>query len=88
MGPLDLSLLGLNVSLDDCEGGPVQVCVSATRSEGILGALLCGLANADLVNLTLDDIATLGRRATELAAGGLTRREIGELTSLLGRLIR
>jgi len=44
LGPLDLSLLGLNVSLDDCDNGPVQVCVSATASEGLLGGLLCGLA--------------------------------------------
>ena len=43
LGPVDLSLLGLNVSLDDCEGGPVQVCVSASEGEGLLGDLLCGL---------------------------------------------
>jgi hypothetical protein len=48
LGPVDLSLLGLNVSLDDCEGGPVQVCVSATASEGLLGGLLCGLADGPL----------------------------------------
>jgi hypothetical protein len=43
LGPVDLSLLGLNVSLDDCDNGPVQVCVSATAAEGLLGGLLCGL---------------------------------------------
>jgi hypothetical protein len=89
LGPLDLSLLGLNVSLDDCAGGPVQVCISATRSEGLLGSLLCGLSNADVINLTLADIGRLGRRAIELLADGtLSRRDEGELTALLGRLIR
>jgi hypothetical protein len=89
LGPLNLSLLGLNVSLDDCAGGPVQVCVSATQNEGLLGSLLCGLSNADVINLTLADIGRLGRRATELLADGtLSRRDEGELTALLGRLIR
>lgn len=89
LGPLDLSLLGLNISLDDCTGGPVQVCVSATRSEGLLGSLLCGLSSADVINLTLADIARLGRRATELLADGvLSQRDAGELTALLARLIR
>jgi hypothetical protein len=89
LGPLNLSLLGLNVSLDDCAGGPVQVCISATRSEGLLGSLLCGLSNADVINLSLADIGRLGRRATELLAdGNLSRRDEGELTALLARLIR
>jgi len=89
LGPLNLSLLGLNVSLDDCNGGPVQVCISATRAEGLLGSLLCGLTGADVLNLTLADIATLGRRATALLADGqLSRRDAGELTALLARLIR
>ena len=89
LGPLNLSLLGLNVSLDDCNGGPVQVCISATRGEGILGNLLCGLSQAAVLNLTLADIAQLTRRALALLADGqLSGRDIGELTSLLGRLIR
>jgi len=44
LGPIDLTLLGLNVHLDDCSDGPVQICVSATATEGLLGGLLCGLA--------------------------------------------
>jgi hypothetical protein len=89
LGPLNLSLLGLNISLDDCAGGPVQVCVSATRSEGILGSLLCGLSRADVINLTLADIGRLGTRARELLADGtLSQRDAGELTALLARLIR
>lgn len=89
LGPLNLSLLGLNVSLDNCADGPVQVCISASRREGLLGDLLCGLSGADVINLTLADIATLARRATALAADGqLSRRDVGELTALLARLIR
>ena len=88
IGPVDLSLLGLNVSLDDCADGPVQVCVSATRSEGLLGSLLCGLAGGQGLNLDLGDITTLLTRAGTLLQGGLTPREAGELRSLLGRLAR
>jgi len=51
VGPLDLDLLGVNVHLDDCEGGPLQVCVSASQGEGILGDLLCALADGIPINL-------------------------------------
>ena len=89
LGPLDLSLLGLNIALDDCADGPVQVCVSATADEGILGSLLCGLAGGDLINLTLADIAQLVRRARELAADGqLSLLDVNQLTALLRRLVR
>lgn len=44
LGPVELNLLGLNVVLDDCSGNPVRVCLSASRGEGLLGDLLCGLA--------------------------------------------
>lgn len=57
LGPLDLTLLGLNVMLDDCEGGPVQICVSASEGDGILGDLLCGLTGNPLGRIkTLQDI--------------------------------
>lgn len=89
LGPLELNLLGLNVVLDDCAGGPVQVCISASRREGLLGNLLCGLTNAQLLKLSLADITRLAERAGVLAADGLlSKRDRGELTALLGRLIR
>jgi len=87
LGPLNLSLLGLNVSLDDCEGGPVQVCISATAGQGILGDLLCALTGPQLLNLDLADITRLINRAVELLPGGLTRREIAELSALLFQLL-
>jgi hypothetical protein len=65
LGPLDLTLLGLNVHLDNCDNGPVEVCVSATASEGLLGQLLCGLTGSDLLNITLQDIAKLVKRLTK-----------------------
>jgi hypothetical protein len=49
LGPLDLTILGLNVSLDDCSGGPVTVDITATPGGGLLGDLLCSLS--DLLNV-------------------------------------
>jgi hypothetical protein len=44
LGPLDLTILGLNVHLDDCNNGPVTVEVLAEPGAGnLLGNLLCGL---------------------------------------------
>jgi hypothetical protein len=58
LGPVDLTLLGLNVYLHNCEDGPVQVCVSASEGEGLLGDLLCGLAGGGTV-LDLGDVLAL-----------------------------
>ena len=47
LGPLELNLLGLEVILDDCEGGPVVVSITGERGQGnLLGNLLCGLLNS------------------------------------------
>jgi len=69
LGPVNLTLLGLNVSLDDCANGPVEICASATASEGLLGQLLCGLTSTQLLNITLADIARLVQQV--LATGHL-----------------
>jgi hypothetical protein len=45
LGPLDLNLLGLRVELDNCANGPVTVDITAEPEGGLLGSLLCGLAN-------------------------------------------
>jgi hypothetical protein len=48
LGPLELNLLGLEVILDDCDDGPVTVTITAIPGGGLLGDLLCSLA--DLLN--------------------------------------
>jgi len=96
LGPVDLSLLGLNVSLDDCEGGPVQVCVSASAGEGLLGDLLCGLTGGiDLPDLTPDlnlsqkDVDKLVKTGTKLAADGeLSLKDVSKLVDQFERLTR
>jgi len=45
IGPLDLNLLGLRVELDDCDNGPVTVDITADPAGGLLGGLLCAVAN-------------------------------------------
>lgn len=46
VGPLDLNLLGLQVELDDCNGGPVTVDITAESGPGrLLGNLLGNLGN-------------------------------------------
>jgi hypothetical protein len=59
LGPVDLTLLGLQVILDDCDGGPVVVDITAETGRGnLLGNLLCGLLGGGGINLgdTLGDI--------------------------------
>jgi len=52
LGPLDLTLLGLNVVLDDCDGGPVVVDITGQRGRGnLLGNLLCGLLGSGRIGL-------------------------------------
>jgi len=57
LGPVDLTLLGLNVHLDDCNDGPVTVDITAIRGQ-LLGNLLCGLVKGGGLNLgaTLQNI--------------------------------
>lgn len=46
LGPVNLSLLGLNVTLDNCKGGPVTVDITAIPGPGnLLGNLLSSLDN-------------------------------------------
>jgi len=84
VGPVDLSLLGLNVSLDNCEDGPVQVCVSASEGEGILGDLLCGLAGGD--GLDIGDITQIFSLADSLDDDGISRRDEAQLSNLVCKL--
>jgi hypothetical protein len=59
LGPLNLTLLGLNVVLDNCANGPVTVDITGVTGQGnLLGNLLCQLLGGGLINIgaTLQDI--------------------------------
>jgi len=59
LGPLNLTLLGLNVVLDNCANGPITVDITAVTGQGnLLGNLLCELLGGGLINIgaTLQDI--------------------------------
>jgi hypothetical protein len=65
LGPVNLNLLGLNVSLDNCEDGPVTVDIGAQAGPGrLLGNLLHSLthlldgpANANALNNALTRVS-------------------------------
>jgi hypothetical protein len=72
LGPIELDLLGLVVALDNCEGGPVTVDITAEPGPGnLLGNLLCGLgglfddplATLEQQQQALTDVLTLVRNA-------------------------
>jgi hypothetical protein len=74
LGPIDLNVLGLNISLDNCDNGPITVDISAEQGPGnLLGNLLCGLTGSlDGLNL-----------------GGLLDRltdQLGDLTTAINQL--
>lgn len=58
LGPLNLTLLGLNVVLDNCANGPITVDVTAHPGQGLLGDLLCQLlaSNPPNIGATLQQI--------------------------------
>jgi len=80
LGPINLNLLGLNVALDNCNNGPVTVDVTAAHNGGLLGNLLCGLAdgnlNGQIINRLVSRIDGLIDRL-----GGLTDR-LGDIAAL------
>ncbi len=52
LGPIDLTLLGLNVHLDNCSNGPVTVDITAvTGQSNLLGNLLCQLVDGNQLSL-------------------------------------
>ena len=80
LGPIDLDvpLLGVGVHLDNCADGPVTVDVTADPQGGLLGSLLCGIAdgvdpaavNPDQlvgqVNQLIDRLGVLANRLDQL----------------------
>jgi len=72
LGPVDLNLLGLNVSLDNCNDGPVTVDISAQSGPGrLLGNLLTSVSHL------LDGPAAGGALSNAL------NRVAGEINNLL-----
>jgi len=73
VGPLDLNLLGLEVQLDDCNGGPVTVDITAESGPGkLLGNLLTGLSHL------LDNPA---------GGGGGVGNLLGKIETQIGRIV-
>jgi len=73
LGPVDLNLLGLDVSLDNCDNGPVTVDVSAQSGPGkLLGNLLTSVSH-------LLDSPAGGNAVTNAL-----NRVAGEINHLLG----
>jgi len=94
LGPVDLQvpLLGVNVSLDNCADGPVTVDVTADPNGGLLGGLLCGLADGiDLGGLNTKGLNRLINRVDRLIdrLTDLTDRlgQVGQLTDRLEKVI-
>lgn len=74
LGPVELDLLGLVVNLDDCDGGPVTVDVTAESGPGkLLGNLLGGLTHL------LDTPANGNAIANKI---GKIAGQIGQLTNV------
>ena len=73
LGPIELDLLGLVVELDNCANGPVTVDITAIPGGGLLGDLLCSLA--DLLG---------NRRATATAVQALLWQISRVISGLVG----
>ena len=69
LGPIELTLLGLEVILDDCSDGPVTVTITAIPGGGLLGDLLCSLTNLLNGNASNVAIQTLLFRITGIIGG-------------------
>jgi len=93
LGPVDLTVLGLNVHLDDCNNGPVTVDVTADPNGGLLGGLLCGLADGGLggglggligrIDGLIDQLGDLAGRLDQLD----NLPNLGKLTKQVDKLI-
>jgi len=76
----DLDVLGLHVRLDNCQGGPVTVDITADPNGGLLGSLLSGLGGALNGSGALGSVAGL----TDPTTGGNLLTEV--LNDVLGGL--
>jgi hypothetical protein len=88
LGPVDLRvpLLGVNVFLNNCADppGPITVDLTADPNGGLLGSLLCGLADLDLSGLNLNRLVrTVDHLIDQL--GGLVNN-LDRLTRTVDRI--
>jgi hypothetical protein len=81
LGPVNLNLLGLGVSLDNCANGPVTVNITGTDAPGnLLGNLVCDVAGL------LDNGSLLGNVLNGLSSSDLSTLTTG-LTSILNGVL-
>jgi len=93
LGPIDLNVLGLNVSLDNCHNGPITVDISAMQGPGnLLGNLLCGLTGSvnglnlgGLLGQLTDQLGSLTMAINQLNTA-LTDRVLPVLNQILDRV--
>jgi len=85
LGPVNLNLLGLNVSLDNCAGGPITVSVTGSDAPGnLLGNLVCDVAGLLDSGSPLGDVLG-GLSGSDLA--GLESGLVGILNGVIGQLL-
>jgi len=76
VGPVDLTLLGLEVNLDNCANGPVTVDITAQSGPGkLLGNLLSGLSG--LLN-----------RPANAASGAAVNRLVDQIETQIGNILQ
>jgi len=81
LGPVNLNLLGLDVNLDNCAGGPINVSITGTEAPGnLLGNLVCDVAGL------LNGGSSLGGVLNGLSTTNLSTLESG-LTQILNGVI-
>lgn len=79
LGPVSLDLLGLNVNLDNCDGGPITVDISGVEGEGNLLCHVAGLLDGGLnlrqalneFDLSVEQLETLTSGLTDVLNGVL-----------------
>jgi len=70
LGPVDLNLLGLEVSLDNCNNGPVTLDITAVPGAGnLLGNLICALTNALNGGANLNGILAILQHISNIISG-------------------
>jgi hypothetical protein len=86
LAPVNLSVLGLNVSLDNCAGGPITVSITGNDAPGnLLGNLVCDVAglldNGGLLGGVLGGLSGSNLSALESGLTGVLNGVIGQLLS-------